>query len=131
MLGLLLLVLVFMVFQKPEHMMDSITAIIKNMIESGRWGITWIIFILLLVFSLTQPRVPKEELFFYFISSFFSLLLAISYFRAPFRLGWGDSANRMLTHILPIIILYVLMKTTKGLSKNGLFGKKAVSNKIL
>jgi len=131
MLGLLLLILVFMVFQKPEHMMDSLTAIIKNMIESGRWGITWIIISLLLVFSLAQPRVPKEELFFYGISSFFSLLLVISYFHGPFRLGWGDSANRMLTHILPIIILYVLMTTVKGLSRNGLFEKKAISNKIL
>ena len=34
MLGLLLLILVFMVVQKPEHMMKSLTVLIKNMIET-------------------------------------------------------------------------------------------------
>ena len=117
MLGSLVLLLVFMVIQKPEHMMKSAYINVLNLFRFGRWGITWLIFSLLFIFSATGPRVPKGESLFYTIISFYGLLLAIAYFRNPYRIGWYDSANRMLTHILPIVVLYVLMKAARGLSK--------------
>jgi hypothetical protein len=127
MLGALLLLLVLMAIQKPEHMKFSVYAFIKNFLGYGWWGITWIIFSFLLVFSLAAPRIPREEIFFYGITSFVSTLLALSYFRNPYRLGWGDSANRMFTHVLPILILYVLMKTAQGLAGTAVFEKKTMN----
>lgn len=116
MLGTLLLLLVLMAVLKTEHMKGSLTVSILNMLRYGRWGITWLVFSLLFLVSLLGPRIPREELFFYGITSFFSTLLALAYFRLPYRIGWYDSANRMLTHILPIIVLYVLMKAFQAMS---------------
>ena len=115
MLGGLVIVLLFMVYQRPEHMKISFGAIISNMFLSGEWGLTWLIISFLLLISVAGPRVPWEELFFFGISSFFSTLLALSYFRPPYRSIWVDSANRMLTHILPIVVLYISMKAAQGL----------------
>lgn len=117
MLGILALLLVVMVLQKPDHFRISIYSNIFNMLETGEWGLTWLVFIFLFFVSLTGPRVPGEELLFYGILSFFAALLAIVYFRVPYHTSWGDSANRMFTHILPIVVLYVLMKTGAGLSE--------------
>ena len=88
-----------------------------NFFRFGRWGITWFVFSLFLILSVTGPRVAEEEIFLYGISGFFLLLVAIVYFRNPYRIGWYDSANRMSTHVLPIVILYVLMKASEGLSE--------------
>ena len=120
MLGALLLILLVMFILKPKPMIDSVYFSIMNMLAYGWWGITWLVFSIVFVISLAGLRVPFEELFFYGISCFFSLLLALSYFRNPYRLGWGDSANRMFTHILPIVVLYVLMKVAQGLSGSAL-----------
>lgn len=120
MLGSLALILVLMVSQKQDHMVGSLYVSILNMLQFGRWGVTWLVFSLLFLVSIPGPRVPREELFLYGISSFFGLLMLIVYFRNPYRIGWYDSANRMLTHILPIIVLYILMKAAQGLSKESI-----------
>jgi hypothetical protein len=122
MLASLLVLLVLMAIQKPEHMKGSLYVILLNTLRYGRWGLTWLVFSQLLLVSILGPRLPWEKLFFYGIASFFILLLAIVYFRNPYRIGWYDSANRMLTHILPIVILYVLLKAAQGLSGNTLLG---------
>jgi hypothetical protein len=114
MFGGLVLMLAVMIIIKPEHMKNSVMVTIKNLFESGGWGITWMLFGFLLVISFAGPRVPGEQLFFYGICSFLLLLMGIVFFRNPFRIGWGDSGNRMLTHILPIVVLYVLMKAARS-----------------
>lgn len=119
MVGALVLILLLMFLTKPVHMMDSAYFIILNLSAYGWWGVTWLVFSLVFLISIIGPRVPGEELFFYGIVSFFCLLLAIAYFRNPYRLGWGDSANRMFTHILPVIVLYGLMKAGKSISGQG------------
>jgi hypothetical protein len=114
MLGGLALMLAAMVIIKPGHMMISIWITMRNTLEVGGWGITWSLFGFLFVLSVAGPRVPWDKLFFYGIFSFLFLLMGIVFFRNPFRLGWGDSGNRMLTHILPIIVLYISMKAAQG-----------------
>ena len=114
MLGGLALLLAAMVIIKPGHMMISVWITIRNTFEVGGWGIAWPLFGFLFALSLAGPRVPGEKLFFYGIWSFLLLLVGIVFFRNPFRLGWGDSGNRMLTHILPITVLYISMKAAQG-----------------
>ena len=129
MLGVLVLVVAIMFIQKPEHMYTSMKVILKNVLESGRWGITWVVFSFLVFISLFWPGSLREAYFFYGISSFLLLLLAISYFRVPYRVGWGDSANRMLTHILPILILYGLINLPQGISGWGIH-EKSMTTKV-
>ena len=128
MLGLLVLLLIFMIIQKTDHFRISIYGSIYNLLETGEWGLTWLVFSFLFVVSLTGPRMPGEELLLYGIASFFATLLAIVYFRVPYHTSWGDSANRMFTHILPIVILYVLMKAAHSLSIDTTSEEKATSN---
>ena len=128
MLGVLVLALLLMVIHKPEHYRISVYALILNMLESGEWGMTWLVYWFLFVVSQAGPRFPQEDLFLYGVILFFALLLAIVYFRVPYRVGWGDSANRIWTHILPITILYVLMKTTYGQTANNSSEKGKISN---
>jgi len=66
------------------------------------------------VVSQAGPRFPQEDLFLYGVILFFALLLAIVYFRVPYHTGWGDSANRMVTHILPLGTLFILMKFSQN-----------------
>jgi len=110
MLGVFLVGLAFLFTLKPTDMQTNLTAILKNMFDSGRWGVTWHILLGLLVFGLIQPRFNHERLFSYGIPLFFALLLALGFMRLPYRLGWGDSANRIITHIMPIILLYTVIK---------------------
>jgi len=131
MVVILLIMLAFLIYQKPEHIKDSILATLINMMSSGRWGITWLMFSLYLALSLAGPKVPWEEIFFYGIVSFFCLILAIVFFRKPYHTAWGDSGNRMLTHILPISILYVLMKTVQSLPKSTNIESKRDSSRNL
>ena len=125
MLAALALLLALMVFQKPDHFRISIYSNIFNMLETGEWGLTWLVFAFLFFVSLTGPRLPGEDLLLYGIASFFATLLAIVYFRVPYHTSWGDSANRMFTHILPIVVLYVLMKATQGLAQGETVPEKA------
>jgi hypothetical protein len=127
MLGVLVLVVAYMVLQKPGHMYTSMKVTLKNVLITGRWGITWIIFTLVFLFSLIGSGFLEEGYFFIGISSFFLILLAISYFRVPYRVGWGDSANRMLTHILPVISIYVMMRVGQVLLDKDLIPDKALS----
>jgi hypothetical protein len=110
MIGALLLILGFFFVQQPEQMLKCVISPLKNAYYYGNWGPIWIVFLILLVFSATQPRIPYEKLFTFFIIAFSLLLLSLGGMRPPYRLGYGDSGNRMLTHILPIICFYVLLK---------------------
>jgi hypothetical protein len=114
MLGVFLVGLVLLFILKPMDMQTNLTAILMNMFDSGRWGITWHILLGLLVLGTIQPRFNNEKLFFYGIPLFFALLLALGFMRLPYRLGWGDSANRIITHIMPIILLYTVIKYSQG-----------------
>lgn len=119
MIGGLLSVLTFMVLQKPTHMFTSMENIGQNMIFYGWWGATWLIVIILFMIAFLQPSFPYERLFSFGIPAFFMLLLALGFMRIPFKLGWGDSANRIITHILPIIFFYFSLKYGQGLHAVG------------
>ncbi|MCP4374518.1 MAG: hypothetical protein GY797_41410 [Deltaproteobacteria bacterium] len=116
MIGGLLCALVFVFVQKPTHMHTSLGNIWQNMIFYGWWGATWLIVFILLLFAFLQPKIPYEHLFSYGIAAFFMLLLALSFMRSPYRLVWWDSANRIITHIIPIVFFYLLLKYGHGLS---------------
>jgi len=51
-----------------------------------------------------------ERVYYVGTLSFFGLILILGTMRIPYRVGWGDSANRMMLYILPIIFFYFLLK---------------------
>jgi hypothetical protein len=134
----LLLLYVFLVgalivgLLKPEHMATSLTVMVKNMFDFnferweitwyGRWGITWFVFVILGLLALAWPKINHEKFLSYGIILFLILIYLFAFARNPYRLGFGDSANRMLTHIVPIIVFYFSLKF--GQTKNGVNSNK-------
>jgi hypothetical protein len=118
MIGGLLCVLGFMFVQKPLHMYSSLSSIWQNMVFYGWWGATWLVLLILFMFALLQPSFLYEKLFSFGIPAFFMLLLVLGGMRLPYHPGRGDSANRMITHILPVILFYFLLKYGHGLQAN-------------
>jgi len=110
MIGVLLITLGVFFVQQPEHMLKCVINTIKNAYYYGNWGPIWIYLFVLLLLSIAQPRMANDTFISLFIIAFFLLLFSLGAMRTPYRLGYGDSGNRMLTHILPIICLYILIK---------------------
>jgi|GEM_PF-2959266 len=101
---------------KTDLMTACFAALLDNMFWSGRWGVTWGILLTLLILAHSQRHIPYEPIFAVGIPCFFLLVYALGAFRdEPYRLGWGDSANRIFTHILPIIVFYLGLKYAPGL----------------
>jgi hypothetical protein len=104
---------------EPGNLHEAIRNTIDNMLFaiwwpqtwiSYWWGMTWFTMLLLALVSLTLPRIPHERLFALGIPAFFVLVFDFLLVRGGYRLGWGDSANRMLVHILPVIVFYFALK---------------------
>ncbi len=99
------LILALFVYVKNEHMMTSLTSMVTNMYwGSGLWTSTWSGLLLVGVFLIfVGARFDRTSLFFgaVFLSILF-LINDLSFFRIPYRIGFGDSGNRMLLSILPI-----------------------------
>jgi hypothetical protein len=93
---------------KPEHFLQNIDAIRSNLFFSGRWGAAWwtVAFVLPLLLSLNQGS--KGRVLVAFFVAFSSLVILLGIMRIPYRVGWGDSANRIFTHLLPLIALWTI-----------------------
>lgn len=99
---------------RPEHIWTNISMIISNMYTNGRWGSFWYFILPLLCFSIPLPKFPQERFITINLFSFFILLVALGGLRNPYRLGWSDSANRMLVHIVPTLVFYLVLKYTSS-----------------
>jgi hypothetical protein len=108
-LGLVIIFIGFFIL-KPSHIWTNVASIASNMFHNGRWGMFWYFALLLAFFSILLPKIPNEDFFRTNILSFFIILIDLGGFRSSFRLGWSDSANRMLVHIVPLLVFYLTMK---------------------
>lgn len=95
---------------KFEHSFESTSAIFFNLGFEGRWGATWWVIAISAVVAILMPRFKGENLFILFSLSFIAIVIVLGIMRVPYRLGWGDSANRMFTHLLPILLAYLALK---------------------
>lgn len=109
-----LIILTGLIILRPEHIWTNISMIISNMYTNGRWGSFWYFILPLLFFSIPLPKIPQERFITINLFSFFILLVALGGLRNPYRLGWSDSANRMLVHIVPTLVFYLILKYTSS-----------------
>ncbi len=73
------------------------------------WGVTWWLLAAAFLLLFRRAAISYERLFVVGIAGYLLVLLLISYLH-PFRLGWGDSANRAFLHVLPITVYYLTLK---------------------
>jgi hypothetical protein len=100
---------------QPQHMDESLRAIAKNMIRFGLWSSLWVLLLVLCVFAPALPSVRSGSLFTHSLAIYLVAILALAAGRTPYREGCGDSGNRMLTHLAPVLLFYLQMRYAKGL----------------
>jgi hypothetical protein len=96
----------------PEVLRESIASTTANVLRGeGGWGVTLTVLGLLTLLVLlathegdrVQLRLP--------LTAFIPLALLLAYVRAdgglPYRVGLGDSFNRMLLHLVPLAVFYL------------------------
>jgi len=90
---------------QPEHTLKNLQVILGNLLQDGRWGMAWwsVIVAAPLALSLASGRNSRALISFAIV--FVSLVVLMGLMRIPYRLGWFDSANRIFTHLLPLLVL--------------------------
>ena len=96
---------------KPQHISEAVAAFGSNLAVTGTWLSFWISGIIALLAALQLPKIPEERRFWQLLVSFLMLVIALIIMRDnPYRIGWGDSGNRMMSHIAPLFVLYFILK---------------------
>lgn len=111
---------------KPALMYKNLTNILIDLLQTGGWGITWYLLILLLILSCFLPKIENEM---YLVTGPFllaGLILLVGFFRLPYRTLWTDSANRMFIEVQPSIFFFVFLKHSQAISNTF---KRIIKNK--
>ncbi|HUN81153.1 MAG TPA: discoidin domain-containing protein [Phycisphaerae bacterium] len=96
---------------KPQLMRDCAIAMMDNCFVKGRWGVTWAVVLGACAVAVTLPRLPRQHLWTVGPGAFVLLLWILGIFRQhPYRIGWGDSANRLMTQVLPVLVMYLILR---------------------
>lgn len=103
---------------RPAHMAMSRDALLADLfgLELGAWGMTWWAVTGCAVLALFLPPLAAGRSMFLGIPLAAGVTLLLAVPRAPYRVGMGDSANRMFLHYLPVAMLYLVVKYAPGLS---------------
>ena len=96
----------------PESVGMSGAAMLGNMATAGQWGVVWwLVLPLLVVLTVLGPSIRNDSAWALLtVGHLFLILLLGAVRETPYRLGWGDSGNRMLIHVLPLGITYCILK---------------------
>ena len=97
-------------FKLGSFMLKKYGYLFQNMLNSGKWGAIWIAIGILLILSVFLKRMQHESVFVYGIFSFLILYNIVNIPRRGWRIGWGDSGNRILLHIVFVICFWLIVK---------------------
>lgn len=106
---------------EPDLFATSAAATIGNLLTTGVWGpVTWLLVPALVVAIAAGPTLDREDSWLLIVLGFVGLVLILGGIREfPFRVGFGDSANRMMIHIVPLVSMFVIAKTLAGARSGG------------
>ncbi len=109
--GIVVLVFVLggFVAKDPSMLSTSVSALFTAATATGYWGSFWITMPILVILA-GFVRVPAQRYLLYGLASFPFVLPILAYLRgSPYHSGSGDSGNRMLVHIVPLVVLVVAL----------------------
>ncbi len=103
------LALVIATLLKPAIFFDSLDATIDNIVFGwGLWGYSLILLVLLFICCLLLTRVENRIFLRYPVTIFIPFGILMAFMREQaYRLGFGDSLNRMFFHMVPLAILFI------------------------
>ena len=93
---------------RPDSALESLTALVGNALATGNWGtLWWWLLPATVVVALAPNPTGEQQAWTALLAALFALLIFLGALRQfPYRLGWGDSGNRMLVHVAPVFVLY-------------------------
>ena len=106
---------------RPDHMVTSAENLARDLLGPalGAWGFTWwAVAFAAAVAALFLPPLATGRALFLAVPAAAALTLLLAYSRTPYRIGFGDSANRMFIHYLPLAILYLVLKAAPHLTRD-------------
>jgi hypothetical protein len=96
--------------RSPDLVTASAQATFRNLTYDGLWLATWVAVLALLAVALFVHRVPDGRLWTVPIVGFGLLFWLLPLIRGgAWRVGAGDSGNRILAHILPAAVLFLVV----------------------
>ena len=112
---------------RPDSALESLTALVDNALATGNWGTLWWWLLPATVMVTLAPNpTGEQQAWIALLAALLALLAFLGALRQfPYRLGWGDSGNRMLVHVTPVFALYTARwaryrgSTTEALTENG------------
>ncbi|HUG74455.1 MAG TPA: hypothetical protein VMM81_02120, partial [Acidimicrobiia bacterium] len=81
----------------------------------GLWGVTWLVLVPLVAAALIAIRFPRDRLWRVVVIGFGYLYLLMPFLRgSPWRIGYGDSGNRIASHIVLVLVAYLVLALLEG-----------------
>ncbi len=108
-LAALTAVWVILAAKRADWMVARPLILFADALVAGNWATGWL---LIAAFALAAPllgRMPHQGFLLLWVAASLILMFEMSYF-ASWRLGWSDSGNRMLTHLLPAVAWVMMVK---------------------
>jgi hypothetical protein len=104
--------LLAMVIRDDEILLKSAQATFVNLAGfEGGWGVTGLIFVGLCVLAIAGYRCREDLILRLAVTTFVPLSFLLAYLReGAYRVGDGDSLNRMWMHLLPIALVFVVQR---------------------
>jgi hypothetical protein len=88
----------------------SIGSMAANLAQAGLWAMFWFIIPALLLGSLLVVAVPNQRFWSFGIPTFMMAVFIFAFLReGAYRVSWADSGNRMMMHIVPVLVLAVAL----------------------
>lgn len=112
MLAAILATLAVMSVRDVDILVRSVEATVANLTGSGLWLLTWPAAIVLLTVALMVHGVPAGRVWTTSIVGFGLLFWLLPFVReGAWRIGAGDSGNRILAHILSVLVAFLVLAT--------------------
>jgi hypothetical protein len=111
------LLLAGLLILNPRNIITGLVVTVQNMLVYGQWGVIWYVVLAGLILAFTQPRFKNESFFVLLLAIYFLFVIALGWLRTNvnvYHLGRFDSGNRMMTHILPLAVYYLVLKYSPG-----------------
>ncbi|MGH8916334.1 MAG: hypothetical protein ACRDZM_17690, partial [Acidimicrobiia bacterium] len=106
----LAILLVGYAISQPEIVVRSLEATFRNLTYDGLWLVTWMAALVLLVVALIVHRIPDGRMWTIPIVGFGLLFWPLPLIReGAWRVGAGDSGNRILAHILAVVVAFLIL----------------------
>lgn len=116
MLGALLLALIALALANLDVFTSSLEAAFQNVaLSQGAWLLTWSVALVLLVVALAVHEIPIAKLWITPILGFAITWLLLPMIReGAWRVGTGDSGNRILAHMLAVVVAFLVFAAIRS-----------------